>query len=113
MKACVTHGATRMDHAGLNNEPLRKVCEQTRNSTTNRKATGFLRVDDSEPTCGSAMNFIKRYRLLIVGLGLVVLVGGFLAFRPDKLFVDDTVDESLAEAFADAGDSDTPPPPTA
>jgi hypothetical protein len=59
------------------------------------------------------MNFIKRYRLLIVGLGLVVLVGGFLAFRPDKLFVDDTVDESLAEAFADAGDSDTPPPPTA
>ena len=53
------------------------------------------------------MNFIKRNRLLIVGLGLVVLVGGFLAFRPDKLFVDDAVDESLAEAFADVGTPDT------
>ena len=58
------------------------------------------------------MNFIKRNRLLIVGLGLVVLVGGFLAFRPDKLFVDDAVDESLAEAFADAGSLDTPAEPS-
>ena len=41
------------------------------------------------------MNFIKRNRLLIVGLGLVVLVGGFLAFRPDKLFVDDAVNEQM------------------
>ena len=54
------------------------------------------------------MNFIKRNRLLIVGLGLVVLVGGFLAFRPDKLFVDDAIDESLAEAFTDAANLETP-----
>lgn len=53
------------------------------------------------------MNFIKRNRLLIVGLGLVVLVGGFLAFRPDKLFVDDAVNESLADAFADVDSSPT------
>ena len=59
------------------------------------------------------MNFIKRNRLLIVGLGLVILVGGFLAFRPDKLFVDDAVDESLAEAFADAEALDTPLEPSA
>lgn len=53
------------------------------------------------------MNFIKRNRLLIVGLGLVILVGGFLAFRPDKLFVDDAVNESLADAFADADSTPT------
>ena len=46
------------------------------------------------------MNFIKQHRLLVFGLALILAVGGFLAFRPDKLFVDDTVNESLADAFA-------------
>jgi hypothetical protein len=36
----------------------------------------------------------------MVGLGLMVAVVGFLAFRPDKLFLDDPADEALSEAFA-------------
>jgi hypothetical protein len=42
-----------------------------------------------------------RNRVLIGGLGMIVAVVGFLAFRPDKLFVDDPVDEALTEVFAD------------
>ena len=50
------------------------------------------------------MQFIKRYRWPIAGLGLAVLIVGFLLFRPDKLFVDDVVDESLADAFGATGE---------
>lgn len=62
------------------------------------------------------VEIIKRYRWPIVGVGLVVAVVGFLLFRPDKLFVDDVVDESLADAFgapavAAAESSTTAPPP--
>jgi hypothetical protein len=32
-------------------------------------------------------------------MGLTALVVAFLAFRPDKIFVDDAVDESLSDAF--------------
>ena len=46
------------------------------------------------------MDFFTRYRAPIIGIGLVVLVAAFLAFRPDKLFVDDSVGESLADAFS-------------
>ena len=46
------------------------------------------------------MEFLKRYVWYIAGAGVVVLVVAFLWFRPDKLFVDDVVDESLEEAFA-------------
>jgi hypothetical protein len=46
------------------------------------------------------VKYLKRYRWPIAGLVIVVLVVGFLAFRPDKLFVDDVVDESLDDAFA-------------
>lgn len=46
------------------------------------------------------MGFLKRYRWPLVGVALGVTVLAFLAFRPDKLFVDDVVDEGLAEAFA-------------
>ena len=46
------------------------------------------------------MEFLKRYRWPLVGVGLAILVVAFLAFRPDKLFVDDVVDEDLASAFA-------------
>ena len=53
------------------------------------------------------MNFIKQHRLLVFGLALILAVGGFLAFRPDKLFVDDTVNESLADAFAAVGPATT------
>ena len=46
------------------------------------------------------MEFLKRSKWLILGLGAIVVIVGFLAFRPDKLFVDDVVDESLNDAFA-------------
>ncbi|MGH8911282.1 MAG: DM13 domain-containing protein [Acidimicrobiia bacterium] len=41
-----------------------------------------------------------RLRNLVILGAVVALIGGFLLFRPDKLFVDDPVDESLADAFA-------------
>ena len=46
------------------------------------------------------MEFLRRYKWVIGGVGLAVLIVAFLAFRPDKLFVDDVVDESLDDAFA-------------
>jgi hypothetical protein len=45
------------------------------------------------------MELIRRFKWPILGAGAVVLLVGFLLFRPDKLFVDDKVDESLADAF--------------
>lgn len=45
------------------------------------------------------MRTLKRYVWYIVGVGAVVLLVGFVLVRPDKLFVDDAVDESLEEAF--------------
>lgn len=59
------------------------------------------------------MQFLKQYKWIIVGVGLAVVVVGFLAFRPDKLFVDDAVDESLSDAFVDVTTTSTPPPTTA
>lgn len=47
----------------------------------------------------------KKMYIVIAG-GLTAAIVAFLLFRPDKLFVDDVVDESLADAFA------TAPPPT-
>ena len=46
------------------------------------------------------MEFVNRYKWIIVGAGAVVVILAFLAFRPDKIFVDDAVDESLSDAFA-------------
>ena len=46
------------------------------------------------------MSRLRRYRWAFFGAGLAVLLVAFLAFRPDTLFIDDAVDESLAEAFA-------------
>lgn len=62
------------------------------------------------------MDFARRYRwpLLLILAGVAVV--GFLLFRPDKLFVDDRVDESLSDAFAVAATvttTTTAPPPTA
>ena len=55
------------------------------------------------------MRFLKRYRWPILGVLAGILIIGFLAFRPDKLFVDDVVDESLEDAFgAAAGAEPTP-----
>jgi Electron transfer DM13 len=48
------------------------------------------------------MDALKRYRWPIIGMAMAALVLAFLAFRPDKLFVDDRVDESLDDAFAPA-----------
>ena len=54
------------------------------------------------------MGFLMRYRWPLVGMALAVTVLAFLAFRPDKLFVDDVVDEGLAEAFAAPVSEQTP-----
>jgi hypothetical protein len=56
--------------------------------------------------------FLKRNRWVILGIGTVVIVVAFLAFRPDKLFVDDVVDESLSDAFGVASAADTATAPT-
>ena len=45
------------------------------------------------------MQYLVRYKWVIIGAGLALVIVAFLAFRPDKLFVDDAVDESLADAF--------------
>ena len=45
------------------------------------------------------MDLIRRFKWPIIGGGVVVLIVAFLLFRPDNLFVDDVVDESLADAF--------------
>jgi len=45
------------------------------------------------------MQLIRRLRWIIFGVGALGLVIAFLAFRPDKIFIDDTVDESLTDAF--------------
>ncbi len=65
------------------------------------------------------MQFLKRFRGPIIAGAVVVLVVAFLAFRPDKLFVDDAVDESLEDAFAasevptaNTPATSTPPAPT-
>jgi hypothetical protein len=62
------------------------------------------------------MKFLKRYRWALIAGGAVLLVAGFLLFRPDTLFVDDVIDESLAEAFtttAEAGKGPAGTPTTA
>ena len=57
------------------------------------------------------MEFLKRYRWIIIGTGAVIVVVAFLAFRPDKLFVDDAVDESLSDAFVTETVATTSLPP--
>ena len=51
------------------------------------------------------MDLIRRFKWPIIAGGAVVLVVAFLLFRPDKLFVDDTVNESLADAFPVASET--------
>jgi hypothetical protein len=45
------------------------------------------------------MKFVRRNRWILLGVGAAAVIVAFLAFRPDKIFVDDTVDESLSDAF--------------
>ena len=54
------------------------------------------------------MELLKRFKWPIIGVGAAVLVVAFLLFRPDKLFVDDVVDESLADAFPVSASAETP-----
>jgi hypothetical protein len=58
------------------------------------------------------VDLVKRYKWLIIAVAGLAAVVAFLAFRPDKLFVDDVVDESLSDAFsvsaAETSGADTP-----
>jgi len=45
------------------------------------------------------VNFFRRYRWIIIAVGVTAVIVAFLAIRPDKLFIDDSVDESLSDAF--------------
>lgn len=45
---------------------------------------------------------------IIIALGLVALVGGWYAFRPERAFINQTVNESLAPAVQQAGASTAP-----
>lgn len=55
------------------------------------------------------MSFLRRHRAPIIGGTAAVAVVAFLLFRPDKLFIDDVVDESLDQAFAATSPSTTTP----
>jgi hypothetical protein len=44
-----------------------------------------------------------RTRNAIIGLGIIAVAGGWYAFRPERLFVDRTVNESLASVSLPAG----------
>ena len=54
------------------------------------------------------MGFIKKHLGASIGIGVVLAVIGFLAFRPDKLVVDDAVSETLEGAVG----ADQPVPAT-
>jgi hypothetical protein len=58
------------------------------------------------------MEFLRRYRWLLGGAAAAVVLIAFLLFRPDKLFVDDRVDESLSDAFPVASTVATTATPT-
>ena len=58
------------------------------------------------------MGLLRRYRWVIIAGGVAALVVAFLAFRPDKLFVDDVVDESLEDAFPVSTPADSAPTTT-
>lgn len=55
------------------------------------------------------MELIRRYKWVIVVGGAAVAVVAFLLFRPDKLFVDDVVSESLGDAFTTTTLASAPP----
>ena len=44
-----------------------------------------------------------RKRNALIGFAIVVVAGGWYAFRPERLFVDKTVNESLGAVMAPAG----------
>ena len=58
------------------------------------------------------METLKRFRWPIVGVAIAIAVVAFLAFRPDKMFIDDAVDESLADAFTTTTAQAAPPETT-
>lgn len=50
-----------------------------------------------------------RKRNALIGLAIVVVAGGWYAFRPERLFVNQTVNESLGAVAAPAGASAVAP----
>jgi hypothetical protein len=54
----------------------------------------------------------RPLRIALIVTGLVAAAAGFLLFRPDTLFRDDVVDESLEEAFNPTTTTAAPAPPS-
>ena len=50
-----------------------------------------------------------RKRNALIGLAIVVVAGGWYAFRPERLFVNQTVNESLGAVAAAAGATEAAP----
>jgi hypothetical protein len=50
-----------------------------------------------------------RKRNAFIGLAIVVVAGGWYAFRPERLFVNNTVNESLGAVAAPAGATEATP----
>ena len=53
-----------------------------------------------------------RKRNALIGLAIVVVAGGWYAFRPERLFVNNTVNESLGTVADRAGTTATEATPT-
>jgi hypothetical protein len=71
--------------------------------------------EQTEPGAGGATPGGRRRRWLVGGAVAVALIAiaGFAVFRPDKLVVDQRVDEQLSsDVAAIVGDSSTTTPPT-
>lgn len=58
------------------------------------------------------MSRSRPLRIALIAAGLVAVAAGFLLFRPDTLFRDDVVDESLEGAFNSTTTTLAPAPPS-
>jgi hypothetical protein len=61
--------------------------------------------DRMDSTMMPGMTKTSRKRPLLIALGLIALIGGWALFRPELLFIDKTVNESLPGGSAAASDS--------
>ena len=63
------------------------------------------------PVAESVSTAVRRHVRTVIAVALVVAVAGFLWFRPDKLFVDEVVDEDVPRAAETGAPGDRQPSP--